>query len=403
MRVKPKLFIHIGTPKTGTTSIQSFLFKNQINLQENGIIFPKRSIFNSFPAYSELLIIQNHTKTEETVYDFINDQKAGHFVKGIHYYEKRIASEIQKILQTKSANVILSYEGFFDIHTERFHRRMDLLEMIVAPYREKFDIKIIVYYRAQDTFIESMFMLLGKYCYYALDFNTFLDEFKIERISNKNDQISLDWQTYTDIIKTHFSDAEVIVRSFEQASEINLIKDFTMIIGLSGLALTSVIEPQNVGLNKYGMYIMTHADFLEKLEREILFRLVWMEYPLKKNTLGEKYQMLNFNQRLTIYNKYYNSNKNLFKYSDEQMKKYYYPQWNDTPTIVENPFEKELFKNLVNSLVFLQKKTLIIRLLILRKKTIDRLPPQLRLWMEWWFQPVWVLMCKIYWKILSHS
>ena len=34
------LYIHIGTPKTGTTALQGFLAKNRKTLQEHGAVFP---------------------------------------------------------------------------------------------------------------------------------------------------------------------------------------------------------------------------------------------------------------------------------------------------------------------------------------------------------------------------
>jgi len=41
-----KIFVHLGFPKTGTTSLQKWLDKNSANLEENGILYPK-SLRNS--------------------------------------------------------------------------------------------------------------------------------------------------------------------------------------------------------------------------------------------------------------------------------------------------------------------------------------------------------------------
>ena len=36
-----KAYLHIGTPKTGTTSLQRFLSANSRLLEESGFLFPK--------------------------------------------------------------------------------------------------------------------------------------------------------------------------------------------------------------------------------------------------------------------------------------------------------------------------------------------------------------------------
>jgi capsular polysaccharide export protein len=39
--MKPSLILHIGTTKTGSTSLQNFLFSNRARLLEKGILFPE--------------------------------------------------------------------------------------------------------------------------------------------------------------------------------------------------------------------------------------------------------------------------------------------------------------------------------------------------------------------------
>lgn len=399
MADKPKLFIHIGTHKTGTTSIQSFLSDNRDLIQKNGILTPKMSIFNDFLGFDEQLFIRHHTSAEEIIYQFIKDRKAGYFVRDIGYYEARLTKKIQRELLSKNKDVIFSSESFFDNHLVRFDRRMDLLAGIIGKYREKYEIKIIIYFRAQDSFIESMFMMYGIICSFNLDFQTFLKELYCDQECETNTGLSLDWQIFTDCIKRHFPDSEVIVRSYEQASKNNLIKDFTAITGLSALGLKPSTELKNVGLNRYGMYVLTHADFLSIQDKEILFRAIWMDDSFKKKEVGEKYHLLSYVQRMSIYRKYYQSNQRLFGFSDDEMLEFFYPngQADDGPGEVH--CEKKLFEQMIRCLVSIQKKTLIIKLLFLRKKTIDRVPPALRFAIIIRCQPLWEALCRIYWMI----
>lgn len=39
--MKNTLILHIGTPKTGTTAIQKFLYDNQTLLKEKGFFYPE--------------------------------------------------------------------------------------------------------------------------------------------------------------------------------------------------------------------------------------------------------------------------------------------------------------------------------------------------------------------------
>ena len=400
MVFKPKLYVHIGTHKTGTTSIQTFLLENRGLLKRKGVITPKESIFNDFGGFDEQLFVKYHTRAEEIIYSFINDRNTGYFLRDIEYYENKLALKIQKELLSKNKDIIISSESFFDNHTTRFNRRMELLKKIIEPYKEKFDVKIIIYYRAQDSFIESMFMMYNIICYYALDFQSFLNQFQVDSEPSKEDFISIDWQVFTTIIKNHFPNAEVIVRSFEQASKIGLISDFKTITGLSEWKLKPLNEPKNVGLNKYGMYIMTHSDFLDKTDKEILFRAIWTDDLFKKSVIGETYHLLSLTQRITIYQKYFNTNKELFGFSDEQMEEFYYPKDPDKSASDGITIDRELFERLIYNLVSVQKKTLIIKLLFIRKRTIDVLPPTLRLTIMRGCQPIWEILCSIYWTFI---
>lgn len=75
------LYIHIGTPKTGTTSLQNFLEDNQAELLKHGVYYPLNlghyappkgepesvSSGNFFPAYEHILLHDN--LTEKTTHD----------------------------------------------------------------------------------------------------------------------------------------------------------------------------------------------------------------------------------------------------------------------------------------------------------------------------------------------
>jgi hypothetical protein len=393
--------VHIGTHKTGTTSIQTFLLENMSILKKKGFLIPDPSLLNDIRGFDEQLVVKYHTPEEEQIYDYIIDRKAGYFVKDIEHYEKKLVSKIQNKLLSKNKNIIISEEAFFDYHIVRFSRRMELLKKIIGFYKEKYDVKIIIYFRSQDSFIESMYSTYSILCFYSLSFESFLNQFQVESESDNNQLVSINWKDKVHIIKKYFPDEEIITRSFELASKKGLINDFMSITNLSGLELKPLIELKNVGLNKYGMNIMTNAGFLEKDDRELLFRAIWTDELFKKSKVGEKYHLLTNRQRILIYNKFFNSNKDLFGFSDEQMKELFYPKDQYGQSSSDMFIDKELLKCFILKIVSLQKKTLLFKFIFIRRKTIDRLPPSIRITLDRYFYWMWVWLCNIYWFFSS--
>lgn len=130
------LYIHVGTSKTATTSIQNFLLDNQKVLGQKGYhypMFPYRYENISDKRNGHFLI-----DAEET------DQKSGVFREGM--------DKILELFQTYP-NIILSDEG---IWSSSYKRRMSMWKALKAEAKEHgFRVKIIVYLRRQDAYLVS--------------------------------------------------------------------------------------------------------------------------------------------------------------------------------------------------------------------------------------------------------
>lgn len=127
--MKNKLILHIGTPKTGTTAIQKFLYDNESILNEQHFSYPtiqkgKHQIIN---AYALDQYLKNGVPDTE------------------HAGWKDFWTTLREKLQND--HVILSWEGiFFDYAKEFF-----------SAVKKEYDvIQIIVYLRRQDRFLESI-------------------------------------------------------------------------------------------------------------------------------------------------------------------------------------------------------------------------------------------------------
>jgi hypothetical protein len=397
MEKKPKLFIHIGTHKTGSTSIQTFLFQNQKILRENGFLTPKPFFLSDIMGFDDQLVLKYHTIEEELIYDYITNDKLRFYNRNIEYYENKLILKIQKQLLSKNQNVILSEESFFDYHNRRFTKRLDILKKMIEPYKEKFEVIIVVYFRHQDSFIESMYSTYSILNYYSLDFQSYFRQFPIISECDGNQDVSINWKNKIDIIKQILPESEIIVRSFEQASKNGLINDFKSILGISELELKPLSELKNTGLNKHGMNIMINAGFLERDDRELLFRAIWTDETFKKTHIGEKYHLLTWQQRFLIYKNFYPSNKEIFKFSDEQMEFYFYPKGKNDNITNNVVFDNELLQYLIRKIVALQKKTLIFKFINFRRKIINKLPPTIQFAIDRFFSPFWIILCKFYW------
>lgn len=144
-----KLIIHIGTAKTGTTSIQLFLYQNQDLLRENG--------------YHFLQNVGKKNNRELAAY-CMNDYKNYNFFRTGNISTKEDKEIFKKNLVKKLKEEILSLPE--SVHTvivtsEHFHSRTKTEEevknlyILMAPYFT--DIKIVCYIREQIKMCTSLY------------------------------------------------------------------------------------------------------------------------------------------------------------------------------------------------------------------------------------------------------
>ncbi len=401
MESRPKLFIHIGTPKTGTTSIQNFLASNQKSLYKNGFFFQKRGLFdNSYINFLRLFyqkqMILSHNDIEKRIYRFIADDNFNDATRNIDYYEDKIIKKIHREIFSKRGNIILSSESFFDHDISRFKEKISLLKKITEPFKEKYDIKIIVYFRKQDSYIESFYYMCGKYTFFSVDFESYLSQFR--PFSDKEDALSLDWSKFTAVIEEMLPYAGIISRSFDQAIKKGIVADFREITGTENIECASSDFHDNPGFNIFGMDLMLNSGFLNFDDKEILFRAVRSDALFSKSTVKQGYRLLSPSQRVEIYNTYKESNRNLFGINDEEeYYKLFFPSVNNEKPgyiSISNHYRETIIKKIVS----LKKKTMEYKCIRFRRMTLDRIPPGPRSEIVRRFLPLWQAIIEIYWK-----
>ena len=136
-----KLFLHIGTHKTGTTAIQNFAFANAERLLEMGILYPRtgRPCLNGIQTGHHLL---PWTQTKHA------EWKApwGAYQSNPQTIWANLRSEIQ---ESTASVAIVSSEEFDVLGAEQIG--------IVAEALDGFDVSVVCYLRRLDEFVQAQY------------------------------------------------------------------------------------------------------------------------------------------------------------------------------------------------------------------------------------------------------
>ena len=146
--VKPKLHLHIGSPKTGTTSLQYYLYEHRELLSSRGFLYPTGLNLTMAKGHHPLFFAVSDTWWHPDFYYDINAERldTGSYLK--KYAIDDCLREL-RYAAANSNNLLISSEGFFDLDSNGVKSLSHLLS--------GFDVSVYVYLRRQDQFIESMY------------------------------------------------------------------------------------------------------------------------------------------------------------------------------------------------------------------------------------------------------
>ena len=190
---KLKLIIHAGTPKTGTTSLQTYLDKKQRKLRGKGILYPHN-----------LEKLKNpHAPKHQWFEKNLVTTNLESFLENF----KNILSQVTSDTHT----IILSSEGIYNYWWDFPDASKDIL----SELSKLFDIQLWVWFRDPLTFIESYYkqcirnpQVDGNPCY-GKDLS-FADMLKVDWFSKH-----LDYQGFVDECQKLFGENKVSVFSYE--------------------------------------------------------------------------------------------------------------------------------------------------------------------------------------------
>ena len=206
------LYIHIGTPKTGTTALQGFLAKNRKTLQEHGAVFPDFGL----------------------VYKGVAKNRNAHFLVAtkdpFHAKEMGVCMKILKQQAALYPKILISDESIWtfyghpDVETAPFWKK--LKEMLDGM---DLDLKVIVYLRRQDQYAFSYYAQKIKE---AEEIRCFRDYMLVDGPARAR----LDYEKELGLIASAIGKENLIVRKYDRdgfgGSRGTIQSDFLEAVGL---------------------------------------------------------------------------------------------------------------------------------------------------------------------------
>lgn len=205
------IYLHIGTPKTGTSALQKFFLDNRIELKNRGISYPKH-------ALGEYDISSGNGQ------EIINIGLKDGVEKARAYLDKLVG-------KSDSESVLIS--------TEAFYNHPDLVRQIVPSA------KIIVYFRNQLDLVESSYNQAVKRAGQKASFSTALKRVLASKEPFYTGELILKWAELYGV-------NNIIFRVYEPESFVNgnIYDDFLSALGVSGGgAFAKPKEKVNVSYN----------------------------------------------------------------------------------------------------------------------------------------------------------
>ena len=139
--MRQTLILHIGTHKTGSTSIQNYLYYNRLWLKRMGVYYPR-------PINGKLFYANNHSDLRDTA--LCEGKRKGvqtHPEFGGH--NALLGRYVRRMKEVACPINILSAEGWSS-HLNRYASRLH-------PLTQQFDVKVLAFMRRPDFWVEKFY------------------------------------------------------------------------------------------------------------------------------------------------------------------------------------------------------------------------------------------------------
>lgn len=221
------IVLHIGTHKTATSSLQLFLHENSKALKESGIVYPQ---LDESKAHHSLLL---------KWFD-IHSKACGRQTKSAN----QLWAEVVNLCNTTSDTVVVSSEEF---------SRIGLNQCDPAEIRDllhSHNVRIVVYLRRQDLFLESCYNQIRKAHLNAPEFKEFIEN---DFAGSYLEHLPLDYHTLIDRWSSAFGTQSMIVKIFDKSLFVNesIYEDFLSILSDDRSLCKNLIKrSSSIGVNE---------------------------------------------------------------------------------------------------------------------------------------------------------
>lgn len=258
---RPQVFLHIGTNKTGTSTIQRFCDSQRLRLMLDGLLYPQTGRRGrTHHELSNALGFGLNKLSAETMKD---------------HQQKIQASLVEEVEESGADRILFSSECFV----------CDGNPADVLNFFKDYDIKIVVYLRRHDEWWLSAYNQavrtvkqprwdwgLEDYLAFQMRRNTFHGN----------------WRHLVDRWAAVFGNERIIVRPFEQEqNQPNLLADFFRHIGHEGISIEE-IEPVNESLDEKSLRLI---DMMQRCEIEDETRQRVIRYIVNHPLGGQRYKV----------------------------------------------------------------------------------------------------------------
>jgi hypothetical protein len=162
-----KIYIHIGTPKTGTSALQYFLLMNQSALEKRNVLYPDHSLDNNLISSGQNILVTTNRESEEKkklLIDLVSSSKKDVLLSSEYFmfhievikelfpsatiilYLRRAdlytLSAYGQLVKRSNRTEKLDTDSIFDIystivsHMEEVFKLFDKEQIIMRPYEE---------------------------------------------------------------------------------------------------------------------------------------------------------------------------------------------------------------------------------------------------------------------------
>jgi len=242
-----KAYIHIGPPKTGSTSIQNILFSNQGELNKLGVLYPNAGILQRGEGYY-LNRGQGHRRFEQGP-DVCHQLLPWELKGTLENYSKNSWSDLlQEIEKSDCDKIILSAEGFFGLNEGQIN--------IVFEHLKKYDPKIIAYFRHPYKRSKSLYNQMVKRGKVSESFESFVKGYYLKSAQRDFKKIV----TWIQI----FGETKVVIKPFDKLTKSNSLSfDFLSEIGIDVSNMNTTEQRLNSSLNPISIKALRILNFIQ--------------------------------------------------------------------------------------------------------------------------------------------